>query len=263
MKSKQSKIIYYSDELNDDFAGVQRINYQIPGNYKFTHKNAFWNVLAFIVYRIIMTPIAFMYCKIKLRSKIIDNTAKPLKATKGCFLYANHTLLIGDAFIPSLVMFPKRVYVVVNPENLATKGTRNFLQMSGAIPTAKSLAAFKNFIKTIKQRISEGYCVTIYPEAHVWPYYKGIRPYPSTSFRFPVDTNAPIYVSTATFQKQRFFATPKVTVYLDGPFYPNTALSSKDAEKELRNKAFETMCTRAKNSTYSPVEYRKRDKKEK
>ena len=123
---KEKKVIYYSDELKDEFAGVSRSGYEVPKKYKYVHKNIFWRALAFFVYRVIMTPIAFLYCKIKLKLKIVDRTKKKRKDEGGCFLYANHTLLIGDAFIPSLLMFPKKTYVVVNSENLSTFGDQKF-----------------------------------------------------------------------------------------------------------------------------------------
>lgn len=256
---KEKKVIYYSDELKDEFAGVSRSGYEVPKKYKYVHKNIFWRALAFFVYRVIMTPIAFLYCKIKLKLKIVDRTKKKRKDEGGCFLYANHTLLIGDAFIPSLLMFPKKTYVVVNSENLSTFGTRNFLSMSGALPIPKSPYAFRRFTDAIEKRILQGSCVTIYPEAHIWPYYTGIRPFESKSFHFPVKHNVPIYVSTSTFQVRKEGKPPKVTVYIDGPFYPDSALSPHDAEKKLRDTAYETMLKNSENSDYRFIEYIKKE----
>lgn len=253
------KTIYYSDEVNDEFAGVKRKGYEVPKNYKYVHKGLLWRTAAFFVYRIIMTPIAYLYCKIKLRLKIVDRTDKKWRKNKGCFLYSNHTLIIGDAFIPSLLMFPKRTYVIVSSENLSTKGTRSFLSMSGALPIPKSVAAFRNFNEAIEKRILQKNCVAIYPEAHIWPYYTGIRHFESKSFRYPVKFDAPIYVSTSTFSKRKEGKTPKVTVYLDGPFYPDNKISPHEAEKTLRDTAYETMLKNSKNSSYEFIEYVKKE----
>lgn len=256
----KKKIVYYTDAAHEDFAGVSRQAPPIPADYPFIHRSLPWRVAAFVVYRLIMTPIAYLYCKLRYHLRVVDKTTGKPPKNQGCYLYGNHTLLAGDAFVPSLLLFPKRVYVLVSPENLATPGTRRFLQMSGAIPLPSSLAAIRSFTAAIEERVAEGHCLTIYPEAHVWPFYTGIRPYPSTAFRFPLKSDAPVYVSTATFHKRRFGHTPQVTVYLDGPFSPDKTVSPKEAEKALRDTVYIVMVERAKNSAYSPIEYRKKER---
>lgn len=245
------KTVYYSDPLNDDFA-PKRNRPKIDKNYRYTPEGLPWRICAFIVYRIIMTPIAFLYCRLRFGMKI-ERNGKPDK-TRGCMLYCNHTMLIGDAFAPSYAMFPKKVYVIVAPENLAAKSTAWFLKMSGALPLPDGLAALKNFNAAIEKRLSENSAVAVYPEAHVWPFYTGIRPYPSASFKFAVQNNVPAYASTATYKKRKLFGT-KVTLYIDGPFYPDMNLPKKQAEQKLRDDIYAVMCRRAENSTYKAINY--------
>ena len=52
---------------------------------------------------------------------------------------------------------------------------------------------------------------------------------------------------------------PKVTVYIDGPFYPDGNLSPRDAEKKLRDTAYETMLKNSENSDYRFIEYIKKE----
>ena len=56
----------------------------------------------------------------------------------------------------------------------------------------------------IKKRIEQKKCVVIYPEAHVWEYYTKIRPFPSTSFKFPVNCDVPAFCMTTTYYKRKF-----------------------------------------------------------
>ena len=153
---------FYSDELNDDFIDSKK-SFSVPENYNFTPKSKIWRICAFIVYRLIMTPIAFLYCKLFLHLSIKDNTKTPIKRQKGCFIYANHTLTVGDAFIPSVLAFPKKVYVVVSPKNLAVCSTRGFLKMSGAIVIPQSLKCFKKFLGAVEKRANDNACITVYP----------------------------------------------------------------------------------------------------
>ena len=57
----EKKIYYYTDELNDDFAEKSIEPIKIDENYKYIHKNVFWKIGSFIVYRLIAMPLAFVY----------------------------------------------------------------------------------------------------------------------------------------------------------------------------------------------------------
>lgn len=253
-KPKEKKILYYSDELNDEFSGISKETAEIGSDFKFLHKNIFWRMTAFLVYRVIMTPFAFAFCKLKYHIKIENKGVFKKCKKEGCFLFANHTLTAGDAFIPTLESFPKRNYAIVNPDNISTPGTKNYIMMCGAIPIPQSMAAHRGFLNAIEKRVLQGGCVTVYPEAHIWPYYTGIRPFPATSFRLPVKYNVPIFVSTTTFGKPKHGKTPTVTVYVDGPFYPEGE-NPRSSAKLLRDRAYSTMCARAKENSYKAIEY--------
>ena len=75
------------------------------------------------------------------------------------------------------------------------------------------------------------------------------------SFRYPVEENKPVFCFTTTYQKRKFSKLPKVTVYIDGPFFPDANLSLKDNRKKLRDLVYETMLERSKNSTYEYAHY--------
>lgn len=259
---KNSKrTVYYSDEINDDFAGIEREPIRVGADFPYIHQSRLWNIAAFVVYRVIMTPFAYLYSKLKFNLRIVGREKLKAARGKGVFLYGNHTLMAGDAFIPNLVTFPRRTYVVVNAANLSGKGTRTWNQMSGAIPLPTELGGMRAFLNVLSLRAEQGHCIHIYPEAHVWPYYTGIRPFGNAAFRYPVRFNCPVFCTTVTFQKKRFGKTPRVTVFVDGPFSVDPTLSTREREEKLRDLVYTTMCERAKNSTYSPVEYVKRIEK--
>ena len=59
------------NELEDDFADNKNIDTtKIDGTYKYIHKNPFWNIAAFIVYRLIILLPAFIYSKVKFGLRI-------------------------------------------------------------------------------------------------------------------------------------------------------------------------------------------------
>lgn len=255
----KQKTIYYDDERNNEFSGIVKNTVKVDKDFKYIRRGPFFSAVKFIVYRVIMTPVAFIYTKLKFGLKIRNKSVLKGYRKKGYFIYSNHTLMAGDAFIPNMYCFPKTTYMIVHPDNISTKGTKNFIMMCGAIPTPNAFDGFRNFNSTIEKRIKEGSAICIYPEAHIWPYYTKIRDFPDTSFAYPIKLDAPVFSATVTYSKRKFIKIPKVTVYIDGPFLKNSDLKPREAQKELRNQVYSAMIKRAENSTYEVIRYIKKE----
>jgi 1-acyl-sn-glycerol-3-phosphate acyltransferase len=251
------KTIYYNDELNDDFSGVTRKTLNIDGKYKYLKKGFFWNFFAFIVYRMMLLPFAFCYMKIKFHHKIVGKSK--LKKDKGYFLFGNHTLMAGDAFVPSLISFPKKAYVLVHPDNISIPIVKIFIEMAGALPLSQLPSATKNLLNAVNEIVNSGNIVQIYPEAHIWPYYTGVRPFKSTSFKYAIKFNKQVFCFTNTFHKRRLSKLPRIITYIDGPFEVDKSISKKEQQEMLRDEVYRVMCDRAKCSTYNYHNYIKKE----
>ena len=255
---KENKIIYYQDELKDEFSTTKIKPRKIDENYKYIHKNPFWNLGCYIMQNFVSVPIKLGYSKIKLRTTYVGKEKlKPYK-DKGYFIYGNHTQTFADTFLISNAVYPKRNFLIVNPENVSMKGLGTLVQMLGAIPIPTKRNGMKNFLEAITQKIEKGYSVTIFPEAHIWPYYTKIRPFKSVSFKYPIDLNVPAFCMTNTYQadgKGGF----KLVAYIDGPFFPDNSLKKKKEKKQdLRDQVYNCMVERSKNSDFEYIEYRKK-----
>ena len=254
-----NKIIYYEDELNDEFSKSSIEPRIIDENYKYVHKNPLWNLCSFVLQNILSVPIKILYAKIKFRIKYIGKEKiKPYK-NEGYFIYGNHTQPFADTFIPSIPMYPKRNFLIVNPVNISLKGTGTLVEMLGAMPIPSNKSAMKNFLEAIKQKMNKGYAITIYPEAHIWPYYTKIRPFKDVSFKYPVQLEKPAFCITNTYQSYgKNNKKIKIVSYIDGPFFPNKELTLKEQQKELRNKIYNCMEERSKNSNIEHIKYIKK-----
>ena len=173
----------------------------------------------------------------------------------GYFMYGNHTQDIADPFIPNMINLPKTNYVVVHANNVSMPVLGKITPSLGALPIPEGMKGYKNFLEAIDTRISQGHCVVIYPEAHIWPYYTKIRNFPDTSFAYPAKSGTPVYCFTNTYHKRRFFKHPRIITYVDGPFYPDMDQPLKARRKELRDKVYQAMCRRAKNSDHEQIKY--------
>lgn len=240
---------YYSDEVNDEFSGVTRKQIVVDENFKYIHKNIFYKILEFIVHRIIVTPFAQCYRMFKFHNKLYGKSK--VKGFKGKYIiYGNHTQIPGDGLLPPMFLFPRKPYFVVNPDNIAVKGTKNIMMMLGAVPTPTTLKGLRNFENCLKERVNHGHPIVVYPEAHIWPYYTGIRNFKSTSFKYAVKFEVPAFCFTNVYKKRKFSKKPKMITYIDGPFYYDKNLNNKEAEIDLRNRVYNTMLERSKVSDY-------------
>lgn len=252
------KVIYYDDELNDEFSVAQITPKRIDESYKYIHTSIFKRFTRFFWYRVVATPLAFLYTKVFFCHTVMGREKLKEYKNTGYFIYGNHTQDIGDAFIPSMLNFPKENYTIVHANNVSMPFLGRVTPSMGALPLPDGMAAYKNFLSAIETRINQNHAVVIYPEAHIWPYYTGIRPFKDTSFSYPVKHSAPSFCFTNTYQKRAFGKKPKIVTYIDGPFFPDTSLPLREQKKHLRDQIYNTMCARAKNSTVVCIKYIKR-----
>ena len=126
---ENKKIIYYEDELNDEFSEAEITPRRIDEKYKYFHKNPFWNFCSFTCQNFLSMPIKVLYSKIKFRIKFIGREKLKTCKNNAYFMYVNHTQPFADTFIPSIANYPKRNYLIVNPENVSMKGMQTLVEM--------------------------------------------------------------------------------------------------------------------------------------
>ena len=100
---KEKRIIYYKDELNDEFSEAKITPRIIDENYVYEHKNPLWKFASLALQNVFSMPIKILYSKLKFRQKYIGKEKIKKYKNTGYFIYANHTQNFADVFIPSLL----------------------------------------------------------------------------------------------------------------------------------------------------------------
>ena len=256
----KNSIIYYEDELNEEFSEAVIVPRTVDATYVYHHKSLLWETLTFCIQNIFSIPIKFLYLKLKFKHQYIGKEKLKGYQGKGYFVYANHTQAFADTFITSMAMYPyKTNFLIVNPENVSIKGLGNFTQMLGAIPIPTNRNGMKNFLAEVRRRIGQGKGITIYPEAHIWPYYTKIRPFKNVSFRYPIELDVPSFCITNTYQAYgKNKDKVKMVSYVDGPFFAKETGGMQEKKEDLRNQIYEKMVERSKNSNFEYVKYIKK-----
>lgn len=256
---KEQKVIYYDDELNDEFSSAVITPKKIDGRYKYLHKNPFWHILRFAFYRLLAIPFGWLFLKCKFHLKIKNrNLLKRAKKT-GAYIYGNHTQAAADPFIPTMITHPKSAHIVVHPSNISQKGVGWIMPYLGALPLPDDITATRHFMEALNYHANKNHFVVIYPEAHIWPYYTKIRQFKSASFKYPIKYNKPVYCFTNTYVKRNKTNKAKIVTYVDGPFYPNKNLSPKEMEQDLRDQVYNKMVERSKSSNIEIIKYVKKE----
>lgn len=256
---KGEKIIYYNDELNDEFSKAKIVPKLIDEKYRYNH-GQLWECVSCFMQNFLSMPIKILYSKIVFKINYIGKEKLKKYKDSGYFVYVNHTQPFADTFIPSLAIFSKRNFFIANPENVSMKFLKNTAELLGAIPipTNNNKKAIKNFFNAIEKRIKCKNSITIYPEAHIWPYYTKIRPFKAVSFRYPIELNVPVFCMTNTYQRYgKKNNRVKIITYIDGPFFPNETLTKKEQRQDLRDKVYNQMVKRSKKSNIEYIKYKK------
>ncbi|MCI6716214.1 MAG: 1-acyl-sn-glycerol-3-phosphate acyltransferase [Bacilli bacterium] len=267
MKNKE-RIIYYEDELHDDFFNTKtNLNVTIDENYEYLIKNPIRKVVSFILYYFIAAPILYIEGKVFKGVRVKGKRKlKKLKKT-GYIMYANHTSG-RDAFLGHVFLaHPKRTYIIGNKDAVSIFFVRRLTKDLGTLPTPDTPGALKNLNDTISMLMKKKKALMIYPEAHIWPYYTGVRPFPNTSFRFAVSNNVPCVPVVVTYQKPKGIyklrKKPQMIVYVGDPIYPKSDVSVKEAANNLRDETYNYLKEMTTNySTMAYYQYIKKEKEE-
>lgn len=243
--------VRYYDGFDDDFFETRDQQYSLPADYRYIRSP----FLSSLVYTLAFL-FALLYCPLRLHLRV-KGAAKLRRQTGGFLLYGNHTQPIGDVVDPALACFPKRIFTVVSPANFGIPVIGRLLPYLGALPLADSVGGMKAFTRAMETRLRQGHPVMLYPEAHLWEYYTGIRPFSDAAFKYPVKFDVPVYSVTSTYQKRRFGKRPRLTLYVDGPFDRGTGTPKQQAAT-LRDAVFTRMTERSQLSNCQYVCYKER-----
>lgn len=253
--SSDKRVRYYSEFTDDFFDGEIK---PLPENYKWVRDDMRSKIISKIVYAAAVV-FGFFYGKFYLRLKVVGREKLKGYKKSGIFLFANHTQPVGDVFDPALVVFPKRIYTIASAANMSLPVIGKILPFLGALPLAGTVSGVKELSRAVKKRLSENACIVIYPEAHVWDWCTFIRPFPDSSFKFPIKENKPVFCATSVYTKSKFFKRPKMAVYIDGPFSADGEESVKAASKALRDTVLKTMTERSRLCDCEYVKYIRRE----
>ena len=251
-KEKKEKEIRYYDSFLCEFESPVKAPEDFYSKFNYQNKRFFYTLTCFLL-RFAIAPIpAFVYSRLIMRERVVGKSK--LKIKGGFVLYGNHTEPVLDAVTPHTLVFPRRAKTVVSPDNFALPFLGKIIGYLGAVPVPCDLKTSRGFRAALGDALLRGEAVVVFPEAHVWQGYTGLRPMDSSAFGFPDKFSVPAFSATRVYKKSKLFGFKRV-VYIDGPFYPDKTIPLAEAQKKLEGELTGAMQARTALSDFVMFEY--------
>ena len=263
---KEERIFYYENEEDDPIKTNEqekKVEVGLPKDYQFIPKNPFVRIYSAILFRLFWL-FGLWYEKHYWQVKVYGRERLKRVKGKGYLIYANHTNPFHDVFGPAIAS-DRRIFTIISPVNLLVPGIGKFLPLIGGLPLGKTKEEKQAFNDAVDKRIKKKKVLVIYPEAHVWPYATKIRKFPAgdRSFKYATRNNLPIFTMTTTYHKRKDKKRgdlPRMDIYLDGPFYPDSEKTESENRAKLAKEAYNSMVKYSKKNTYEYYKYIKKAK---
>ena len=264
---KEERVFYYASEEDDPIKTDEqekKVEVGLPEGYEFIPKNPFVKLYSAALFRIFKL-FGQYYERGYWQAKFYGREKLKKARGKGYVIYANHTNPFHDVFGPALAA-DRRIFTIISPVNLKIPGIGKVLPYIGGLPLGKTTEEKKAFNEAADERLKQKKVLVIYPEAHVWPYATKVRKFPAgdRSFKYAVRNNLPIFTMTTTYHKRKDKKRgdlPRMDVYIDGPFWPDAALSEDENRAKLAKEAYDSMVKYSKKSSYEYFQYRPKSAK--
>jgi len=197
--------------------------------------SAFTNFLALILYVIDATLFGF---KVKGR--------KALKKVRGGAVTVMNHVHPMDCTMVKLAVFPRRIHFTSLRRNLELPFVGWLIRSCGALPLPTDLKGSVWFQKQLKRGIQGGDWVHYYPEGLLVRDHQDLRNFQEGAFFTAVSGNCPVIPMVITYLHPRGLwrlagGKQRMLLSIGDPQYPNAALSSKEAVRELAERTRSAM----------------------
>ena len=230
-KPVYGQIRYYQDELHDGFANTNIVQEKINADYPYWRKNPFFLLFSFLLLYLVAIPVLNLLNFFWFRIRVLGR--KRLRGIRGGFvLYGNHTAHY-DSFIPQALLMPwRRTYIIANPDAVSIPFIKHLTKALGAWPLPNTVKGSMRFLDAISLALKKKRVIAVYPEAHIWPFYTGIRPFPPTSFQYASRNNVPAVPIVTTYRRPKGwfkeYRRPAMDLHIGHPIYPKPGLTMKE-----------------------------------
>ncbi len=188
----------------------------------------------------------------------------PLK-NKGAIITCNHFNAFDNFAVYKAIekhLHKRELHKVCREGNYTNfPGFYGFLfKHCNTLPLSSNVTTMHNFLSAVKEILSRGEQILIYPEQGMWWNYRKPRPLTSGSFKLAAQNHVPILpmfitLSDSEIIGQDGFPIQEYTVHILEPIYPNDSFSVKQNTEYLKQKNYESWKTIYEKVYQIPLTY--------
>lgn len=167
----------------------------------------------------------------------------------GAILTCNHFSALDNYAVWRAIRpeIPKkeRLYKIIREGNYTNfKGLYGFLfKHCNTLPLSSNTTTMKNFLIAVKELLSRGKKILIYPEQGMWWNYKKPRPLKNGAFRFAVKNSVPvipIFITMEDLDKRLSDGSnvQAYTIHYLSPIYKKDELSDRENEEYIKTENY-------------------------
>lgn len=217
------------------------VDKEIDENYNFINKNIFFRIWSRLLRRV---GIIFLgpWIKRRYRLKIVGKENIKLVRRKGVMVTVNHVHNFDNVLVGSRLLRHRKCYFITLKDNINMPFLGFMLRSLGGIPIPTNRHAMPMFENTIDELLKKKKAIIICPEASLWPYYRGIRPFKKGAFRFAARNDVPVLPVVISFRRKLRKKQAKrgkikykyyFTVFVGKPLYADENLKGASKVMEL------------------------------
>lgn len=175
-----------------------------------------------------------------IRSKI--NGRENLRGIRSAVVTSNHVYMF-DCLAIRRAMRGHKLYTVAAPFNNMTGFLGEMMRAGGMMPLSNEPSGLMAFNRAVRDRLSEGNYLLVYPEQAMWWMYEKPRPFKDGAFYIAAKNNVPVIPCFITYKytgkyDEEGIAERKFVVNILEPIYPREELSLRENTEYLRDADF-------------------------
>ena len=200
----------------------------------YSPRNPFYIFFCFVIRGIAVVALSLIG-KIGFGARIHGKKYYRAVKKSGGVIVCNHVHYFDIVLTASLLSPFKKVWVTTIQSNMDIPVAGYFERVLGALPIPDERAKMGMFIKAIDERLQKRNLVAFMPETALWVYYRDLRPFKPSAFRFAAKNSVPVLPVTLSFRmkqktnkKGETVRKYKFTYDFLPPVYPDKSLSVPD-----------------------------------
>ena len=165
----------------------------------YKRRNFFYRIFARFIL-VLASCVLIPFSKFFMRARV--HGRKNLRSVKksGAVIICNHCHHLDITLVVARVSPIKRVWVTALRSNFDIPFARTLLRALGGIPIPEDRKNMPYFMNGMDELLRRKQFLAFMPEVALWPYYRGLRPFKVSAFRFAAKNDKPVVPIAITFR---------------------------------------------------------------